>query len=300
MLERDLIAHGEPVVRVNTKLMARERGIARTWGKSDPIDALAVARAVVRNPDLQPAITNGPARQVALLLGRREVQVAERTRAVNRLRWHLHELDPELDPPSRSLGHGPAQAKVQAFLGGFEDREDIQGLVAEIASLELEDIVRGSAGIKALDRRLKVLTAHAVPELLEIPGCASTGAAKLMAETAGIARFSTPAKFAVFAGCAPIPAWSGKTEGRMRLNRGGNRQLNCAIHRIAVTQIRLEGPGKDYYEKHRQSGKGKMEALRTLKTQIARTIWKTMTTATRAATETPQKTDDLICQAQAA
>jgi transposase len=81
----------------------------------------------------------------------------------------------------------------------------------------------------------------------------------------------------MFAGCAPIPVWSGKTEGRVRLNRGGNRQLNCAIHRIAVTQIRLEGPGKEYYERLREQGKTVMEALRCLKNQIARRIWRTLT-----------------------
>lgn len=299
LLERDLLAHGEPVVRVLTKLMARERGLARTWGKSDPIDALAVARAVVRNPGLQPAVVEGPAREVKLLLGRREALVAERTRAVNRLRWHLHELDPELDPPARSLSYRPARDRVRGFLAGRD------GLVAEIAGMELEDLERLCGQIRALERRLEPLVAAGAPELLEIPGCAVLTGAKIMAETAGITRFPDAAKYAMYAGCAPIPAWSGKTEGRMRLNRRGNRQLNCAIHRIALTQARLEGPGQEYYQRHRAAGQTKKEAARCLKTVIARTIWRTMTNAARsvaaqAESLQPQATRQPITQALAA
>lgn len=294
LLERDLLAHGEPVVRVITKLMARERGLARTWGKSDPIDALAVARAVVRNPGLQPAVIEGPAREVKLLLGRREALVAERTRAVNRLRWHLHELDPELDPPARSLNHRPAQDRVRGFLAGCD------GLVAEIAGMELEDIERLCTQVKALEARIKPLVAAGVPELLGIPGCASLTGAKIMAETAGITRFPDAGKYAMYAGCAPIPAWSGKTEGRMRLNRRGNRQLNCAIHRIALTQARLEGPGRVYYQRHREAGQSKKEATRCLKTVIARTIWKTMTNAGRSVAADPQTVPQTASQALAA
>lgn len=294
LLERDLLAHGEPVVRVVTKLMARERGLARTWGKSDPIDALAVARAVVRNPGLQPAVVEGPAREVKLLLGRREALVAERTRAVNRLRWHLHELDPELDPPARSLNHRPAQDRVRDFLAGSE------GLVAEIAGMELADVERLCGQVKTLEARIKPLVAAGAPELLEIPGCAELTGAKIMAETAGIARFPDAGKYAMYAGCAPIPAWSGQTEGRMRLNRRGNRQLNCAIHRIALTQARLEGPGQEYYQRHREAGQSTKEATRCLKTVIARSIWKTMTHAAHVETTQSHPTPQQTCQARAA
>jgi transposase len=135
---------------------------------------------------------------------------------------------------------------------------------------------------------LRAVVRDLEPQLLEIPGCAELSAAKIIAETAGIERFATESKFAMFAGCAPIPVWSGKTEGRVRLNRGGNRQLNCAIHRIAITQTRLEGPGKEYYERLRADGKTVMEALRCLKNQIARRLWRTLTRAhADALTNTP-------------
>jgi transposase len=83
--------------------MANARDSARTYGKSDPIDALAVARAALREPDLPLAQLDGPSRELRLLVDHREDLVKDRTRHINRLRWHLHELDPEWDPPARSM-----------------------------------------------------------------------------------------------------------------------------------------------------------------------------------------------------
>lgn len=297
LLERDLLAHGEPVVRVPAKLMARQRAAARTRGKSDPIDALAVARAVAREEDLPVAFTDEQAREVKLLLARRDDLVAERTRVVNRLRWHLHEIDPEVDPAPRSLNHRPAQQKAHDVL----EAED--GIVAEIATMVLGDLERLCEQIRELDARIRSRVRAVEPVLLEIPGCAETTAAKIIAETAGIERFATAAKYAMFSGCAPIPVWSGKTEGRVRLNRSGNRQLNCAIHRIAVTQIGHEGPGKVYYERLREKGKTKMEALRCLKNAIARRIWRTLTKAHEhpaTTTPSPPKPTPRTCLEQAA
>nr|WP_234382114.1 transposase [Streptomyces dysideae] len=102
-LERDLLAAGERIVRVPPKLMANCRSAARTYGKSDPIDALAVARAALREPDLPTACLDGVAREIRLLVDHRDDLVAERTRIINKLRWHLHEIDPGLDPPARCL-----------------------------------------------------------------------------------------------------------------------------------------------------------------------------------------------------
>jgi hypothetical protein len=115
-LERDLLAAGEHVTRVPPKLMAHVRDSARTFGKSDPIDApavaLAVARAVLRKPDLPTARLDGPDREVRLLGDHRGALVAEPTRTVNRLRWHLQELDPTWDPAPRSLDRVSAYDKI--------------------------------------------------------------------------------------------------------------------------------------------------------------------------------------------
>src|SRR5437764_5253773 len=88
-LEVDLLAAGEQIVRVPPKLMAHARDAARTYGKSDPIDALAVARAALRHPDLPAAQLDGPSPELRLLVDHREHLAAERTRSINRRRWHL-------------------------------------------------------------------------------------------------------------------------------------------------------------------------------------------------------------------
>jgi transposase len=126
-LERDLLAGGESVVRVPPKLMAQTRASARTRGKSDPIDALAVARAVLREPDLPVAAHDEASRELKLLVDRRDDLVGERTRMINRFRWHLHELDPALDPSPRSLDRGSIRSHLIEQLARFN------GIVAEMA-----------------------------------------------------------------------------------------------------------------------------------------------------------------------
>ena len=110
------------------------------------------------------------------------------------------------------------------------------------------------------------------PQLLELPGCGTLTAAKLIAETAGAARFASDAKLARLAGIAPIPASSGNRT-RLRLDRGGNRQLNCAVHRIAVTQGRIHAPAREFLARKRAEGKSNREALRCLKRHLIRRVW---------------------------
>ena len=104
-------------------------------------------------------------------------------------------------------------------------------------------------------------------------GCGELTAAKIIGETAGVTRFRSEAAFARHAGVAPIPVWSGDSAGRVRLSRCGNRQLNAALHRIAITQIRQPGPGQTYYQTKITAGKTKKEALRYLKRFLARTVF---------------------------
>src|SRR6201984_94017 len=135
-LERDLLTAGQQVVRVPPKLMAQTRASARTRGKSDPIDALAVARAFLREPDLPIASHDEVSRELKLLVDRREVLVAQRTATINRLRWRVHELDPERAPRPAALD----LAKHRRLLGQWLDTQP--GLVAELAREELADITR--------------------------------------------------------------------------------------------------------------------------------------------------------------
>ena len=102
-LERFLLARGERVVRVPPKLMAGARRSVRERGKSDAIDAVAVARAALRERELPVAVLAGASREIRLLVDHREDLLGERTRIQQRLRWHLHELDPELELPAGCL-----------------------------------------------------------------------------------------------------------------------------------------------------------------------------------------------------
>jgi transposase len=110
-----------------------------------------------------------------------------------------------------------------------------------------------TAAVDGLEREILQLTRALAPALMDLAGCGHLTAAKIVAETAGVSRFRSRAAFANHSGTAPIPVWSGNTV-RHRRNRGGNRQLNLAFHRIAITQIRLAGPGRDYLAKRMLAG----------------------------------------------
>jgi transposase len=266
-LERDLLTAGQQVVRVPPKLMAMSRKSARTRGKSDPIDALAVARGFLREPDLPIASHDEVSRELKLLVDRREVLVAQRTATINRLLWRIHELDPERAPKPRSLD----LAKHRRLLGEWLDTVD--GLVAELARDELADITRLTEVINTLAKRIGARVRQVAPMLVSMPGCAELTAAKLVGEAAGVTRFKSEAAFARHAGVAPVPVWSGNTAGRVRMTRSGNRQLNAALHRIAVTQIRLDGLGQTYYRHRLAAGDSSSEALRCLKRRLSRVVF---------------------------
>ena len=278
-LERDLLLAGEAVVQVSPKLMAGARRTSREWGKSDPIDALAVARAALREGNLPVAQLEGDSREVKLLLDHREDLVGERTRVQNRLRWHLHELEPSFQVPGRSLDRKVVLNQVDQMLARHS------GVAAGIA-VELAQRVRQlTVRINELERQISALTQRLAPSLLELDGCAALGAAKLVGETAGISRFKTSAQYAMHNGSAPIPVWSGNHE-RHRLNRGGNRQLNAALHRIAITPVRLGGRGHDYVQHRRNAGDTKREAIRALRRRISDEVFRRMWKDQSAATET--------------
>ena len=126
--------------------------------------------------------------------------------------------------------------------------------------------------IDALEAEIAELVAQVAPQLLAEPGFGPLTAGKLIGEIAGAQRFSSDAKLARAGGIAPIPVSSGNTN-RHRLDRGGNRQINTAIHRVAVTRARCHPETKAYIERKRAEGKTNREAIRCLKRHLARRIW---------------------------
>jgi transposase len=265
-LEADLLRAGETVVRVPPKLMAGARKAARTTGKSDPIDALAVARAALREPNLPLARLDGPSREVRLLVDHREDLVCERTRIQNRLRWHLHELEPGRRLPAKALNRFKTMNELEALFSGH------QGPVARLARLLVIQNRTLTVAINELEREITELMTDLTPNLLALVGCGPLTAAKLVGETAGIERFRSRSAFAMHNGTAPIPVWSGNND-RHRLNRGGNRQINAALHRIATTQLQHHEPAIAYVERRIASGNTKTEAIRLLRRRVSDAVY---------------------------
>ena len=267
-LEADLLVAGEKIKRVPPKLMAQARDAARTYGKSDPIDALAVARASLRHPDLPIAQLDGPSRELRLLVDHREDLVNERTRCINRLRWHLHELEPGWDPTARSLTSYNNIDQVAARLARLD------GMVARVAGEIAADIRALTIRERALGREITQRVTTLAPTLLAIVGVGALTAAKIVAEVADIRRFTNKDAFARHNGTAPIPAWSASPHHR--LSRTGNRQLNAAIHRVAITQARCHTDAIAYLQRRASAGDTKRKALRALKRKLSDTIYRAL------------------------
>jgi transposase len=270
-LERVLLEAGERVVRVAPKLMADQRRAARSFGKSDPIDALAAARAAIREPDLPVATPPGEEYELGLLVDHREALVLECVRHQRRLRDYLHRIDPELVPALRGTAKTANLNRLSRQLARMPQSMEVRicreliGRVRELAK-RIVELAREIAGYV---RRMR-------PELLAIPGCGIITAARILAEIAGIERFATEARLASYAGVAPLDASSGRQQ-RHRLSRAGNRQLNRALYTIAVTQMRIHPAARDYLERAMQRGKTKREALRSLKRHLVRVIYRVLT-----------------------
>jgi transposase len=267
-LEQALLAAGERVVRVPPHRMGASRKGEREPGKSDEIDALAVARAVVKDgiEKFAVAYLDERAMEIRLLSDHRSDLVAQRTGTVNRLRWHLLQLCPELE---RSVKRGAFnQARVL-------DRVD-RALRKLPADARVRVAREQIAQIRGLNRRIdrlqgelaQLVTAYR-PKLLAEQGCGALTAAILIGHTAGVKQFRKHSSFGMQTGTAPIPCSSGQRT-QHRLNRGGDRQLNHALHIIAITRAQHDPATKAYLERKEADGKTTKGALRSLKRHLAR------------------------------
>ena len=269
-LERFLIERGERVLRIPTHLTAAARKSARQRGKSDLIDALTVARAALREGvDAFPAAhLDGPELDLRLLVDHRERLVRHRVELNSTLLWHLHDLWPELELPGGALFSKKWSTRIARRLAHAEPTMRVR-----IARDELRRLRELTGAIKQLEREITVLVGQIAPQLLAEPGFGPLIAAKLVGEIAGAQRFATAAKLARAAGVAPIPASSGNTQ-RQRLDQGGNRQINAALHRVIVTRARCHPETRNYIARRRSEGKSTREAIRCLKRYLARRVWR--------------------------
>ena len=190
-----------------------------------------------------------------------------RTSLNNDLLWHLHDLWPEQTFPGGALLAKKWTSRIARRLARTEQTARVG-----IARDELRHLRELSQTIDALKAEIAQLVAQVAPQLLAQPGFGPLTAGKLIGEIAGAHRFATDAKLARAGGIAPIPVSSGKTD-RHRLDRGGNRQINTAIHRVAITRARCHPETRAYIARKRSEGKTTREAIRCLKRHLARRIW---------------------------
>ena len=204
-----------------------------------------------------------------LLVDYREALVQQRTRLQNQLRWRLHELEPGYDPPPGSLNRYRTLNAIDDLL------ESHPSMVANLARRETGRIRDLTAEINQLERDITRRVTHLAPSLIAIPGCGALTAGKLIGEAADITRFTNRDAYAMWAGVAPIPIWSANNQ-RFRLNRGGNRQTNAALHRIAITQARMHPDAQAFIKRRIETGSSKREALRLLKRKLANVVYRNL------------------------
>jgi transposase len=272
-LERFLLDRGETVARLAPHLMAGARRGSRDRGKSDPIDALAIARAALREglDTLPTARLAGPELEIRQLACHRERLIGARTRLINELRWQLHDLWPDWEILRRALIGPRCQQQVARRLRTAPPTAQVR-----IARDELRRIIDLTRTINQLRQELASLVSDHAPQLLAEHGLGVVTAAKLIGEIAGIDRFHNDAQLARMAGCAPVPVSSGRTN-RYRLDRGGNRQLNYAFHMLALGRLRHDAQTAVYIHKQRQAGKTSREAIRCLKRHLVRRVYQLLT-----------------------
>ncbi|MFC6705670.1 IS110 family transposase [Flexivirga alba] len=275
-LTRHLLSAGGRVIEVNRP----DRGTRRRVGKSAPIDALMAARGVLAGTAATaPKDTTGVIEAIAVLRSGRRSAIKSRTAAINSLRAHMitapADLRAHLDDlpitqliatcarlrPDHARIHDPAQA-VKATLRRLARR--YQALNEEIADIDAD---------------LAPLVARACPKLLKQSGIGIQTAAQLLVTAGGNPdRIRTDASFAALCGASPIPASSGRTD-RHRLNRGGDRQGNHALHQIVINRIAHHQPTRDYIARRTANGLKKRDVIRCLKRYVARDVQRLITQA---------------------
>ena len=257
---------GLSVREVPPHLSRAERQRTRRPGKSDPGDALAIARVTARETNLPPIRLPDRTSELKLLLEAREDLVAETTRVRNRLHAHLLALVPGYGGTVVNLVAARHRITVGRLL---RVNHTVQ---AELARALLTRLTRLAREVAALTARIGALVdGH---PLLGLPGAGPITVARLIAEVGDVRRFRSADAFAALAGVAPIPASSGQIQ-RMRLNRGGNRQLNRALYIIAVSQSRFHPPASAYVTRRTEvDGKTWREAIRALKRLLVRPVFR--------------------------
>ena len=266
---KTFVAAGEDVVEVPPALSARERNRLRRPGKSDLGDALPIARVAAREARLPAAVPRGRNADLRLLLNYREQQVRERMRLANRLHSDLVSRYPGYQCKVKNLVDVGSQRAAEELL-----RSD-PSVAGALAQRRLESLRRLSGEITQITKLIDEAVEQSGMGLKGIIGVGPVVAGWILAEVGDVRRFPSMSHFAAANGTAPIPAESGRVQ-RHRLNRGGNRRLNRALHTIALIQSRVDPRAKAYLERRRSEGKSRREAIRCLKRHLSNVIYRQM------------------------
>ncbi|WP_159929225.1 IS110 family transposase [Rhodococcus sp. WAY2] len=267
-LTRRLSEDGVDVVDVPAKLAARVRLLSTGHGrKSDDADAVSVGVAALTAHGLTTARMDAAVTALRAIVEHRDDLVKTRTQTVNRLHVVLTHLIPAGAP------RGLSAVRAAEMLRRVRPR-DLAGKTMRGLAVDLVGEIR------QLDRRIAKATsdieaavAVSGTSLTELCGIGTLNAGKILARVGSIHRFRSAAAFASYTGTAPIEASSGDVV-RHRLSRAGDRQLNCALHTMAITQIRRDTPGRAYYQRKRAAGKSHREALRCLKRRLSDVVYR--------------------------
>lgn len=278
LLEHDLLEACQDAVRVPTVMATRSRRSGRRPGKSDPIDAHAIARAAQSEDHLPPVQRHRDSEQIAVLreIARaREGLVGDRVRQTNRIYGDLHRLDPEHQPGDlRTLRH--ARDLATWLQQARPERRDLQ-VLRELLIDAVDALLALTGRINALSSQIRHHDLVKTSVLRQITGCGAMITADLISTIGDITHYRTADAFASAGGMVPIPVASGRSQS-MRVNTGGNRRLNHCFWQIADYQIKHEGTlGHDLYQRCRARGKTHRSAHRIVRCHIAKYTHKLLT-----------------------
>ena len=269
LLAQQLVAAGEHVVDVPPTMASRVRvlGTGRSQ-KNDPNEARSVAIAALRSEDLTVVCPDDHARVLRLLAKRHR----DLGRSKNVACCRLHALLIELVPGGVSK-RMHTMTRTNTVLDAINPSNTIDVQRIEIARELVTDIDRYDQQLASSKKRIETAIAASGTSLVDIHGCGPICAAVIIGHTGNIDRFASKGHFASYNATAPIEASSGKRV-RHRLNPRGNRQLNWALHVIAISQLRGETAGRAYYDRRVAEGKTSKEAIRALKRQISDVVFR--------------------------
>jgi transposase len=267
-LARVLVAAGEEVFEVPANLSHREAR-RQGHGKSDPIDAVAIARVVARGEVLPKPRVGQTHEELKLLSDHFDQLRRLRTQLANRIHKALQVSHPGYDKRIGSLGAERHKAAVMNLL-----RRD-RSVRADLVRRNVKELRRIDAEMKAVKKQMVQILETTDTSLSRQCGIGPVIAARLLGEVGDVGNIRSKAAFARLSGTAPMPASSGLTI-RHRLNRHGNRKLNYALHYIAVTRCRLDPETKTFMARKIAEGKTRKEAMRCLKRHISNLVYRTM------------------------